>query len=86
LPSVISAFLVAPITSLIPVIGAGYIVGLVELKCRGITQEDIQHLLRCERLEELMDNNLMRVLMVAALSSLGSAIGTFYFIPRFLGL
>ena len=86
LPSVISAFLVAPITSLIPVIGAGYIVGLVELKCRGITQEDIQQLLRCDKLKELMDNNLMRVLMVAALSSLGSAIGTFYFIPKFLGL
>ncbi|AXI25245.1 TraB family protein [Methanofervidicoccus sp. A16] len=86
LPSVISAFLVAPITSLIPVIGAGYIVGLVELKCRGITQEDIQQLLRCDKLKELMNNNLMRVLMVAALSSLGSAIGTFYFIPKFLGL
>jgi len=86
LPSVITAFLVAPITSLIPVIGAGYIVGLVELKCRGITLEDIQHLLRCEELRDLMDNNVMRVLMVAALSSLGSAIGTFYFLPRFLGL
>ncbi|MBW9220502.1 TraB/GumN family protein [Methanothermococcus sp. SCGC AD-155-N22] len=86
LPSVISAFLVAPITSLIPVIGAGYIVGLVELKCRGITQEDIQQLLKCDKLKELMNNNLMRVLMVAALSSLGSAIGTFYFIPKFLGL
>lgn len=86
LPSVISAFLVAPITSLIPVIGAGYIVGLVELKCRGITQEDIQHLFKCDRLRELIDNNLMRVLMVAAFSSLGSAIGTFYFIPKFLGL
>jgi len=86
LPSVISAFLVAPITSLIPVIGAGYIVGLVELKCRGITPEDIHHLFKCDRLRELMDNNLMRVLMVAAFSSLGSAIGTFYFIPKFLGL
>jgi len=85
LPSIISAFVVAPITSLIPVIGAGYIVGLVELKCRGITQEDIQHLFKCDRLRELMDNNLMRVLMVAAFSSLGSAIGTFYFIPKFLG-
>ena len=84
--SVISAFLAAPITSLIPIIGAGYIVGLVELRYRGITTEDIDELFKSDDLKKLMNNNVMRVLMVASLSSIGSAIGTFYFVPRFLGL
>ncbi|MBW9221680.1 TraB/GumN family protein [Methanothermococcus sp. SCGC AD-155-C09] len=84
-PSIIAAFLAAPITSLIPIIGAGYVVGAVELKYRKITSEDISQFLKTEDLKVLMNNNLMRVLMVVALSSIGSAIGTFYFIPRFLG-
>ncbi len=83
--SAISAFLAAPITSLIPVIGAGYIAGLVELKYREITTEDIDELFKSDDLRKLMNNNVMRVLMVATLSSIGSAIGTFYFIPGFLG-
>jgi pheromone shutdown protein TraB len=86
IPSIISAFLAAPITSLIPVIGAGYIAGLVELKYREITTEDIDELFKSDDLRRLMNNNIMRVLMVATLSSIGSAIGTFYFVPRFLGL
>ncbi|HIP17331.1 MAG TPA: TraB/GumN family protein [Methanothermococcus okinawensis] len=85
-PSIIAAFLAAPITSLIPIIGAGYVVGAVELKYRKITSEDISQFLKTEDLKVLMNNNLMRVLMVMALSSIGSAIGTFYFIPRFLGV
>ena len=85
IPSIISAFLAAPITSLIPVIGAGYIAGLVELKYREITTEDIEELFKSDDLRRLMNNNIMRVLMVATLSSIGSAIGTFYFVPGFLG-
>ncbi|WP_018154266.1 MULTISPECIES: TraB/GumN family protein [Methanothermococcus] len=81
----IAAFLAAPITSLIPVIGAGYIAGLVELKYRKITVEDIKELFNTEDFKKLIKNNAMKVLIVAALANLGSAIGTFYFIPRFLG-
>ncbi len=82
--SAISAFLAAPITSLVPIIGAGYIAGLVELKYREITHEDINKLFKYNNINELMNNNIIRVLMVATLSSFGSAIGTFYFIPVFL--
>lgn len=81
----IAAFLAAPITSLIPVIGAGYIAGLVELKYRKITVEDIKELFNTEDFKKLIKNNAMKVLIVAALANLGSAIGTFYFVPRFLG-
>ncbi len=81
--SIIAAFLAAPITSLIPIIGAGYVVGLVELKYRNVSLEDIEKLIYGENLRDFLNNNAMRVLIVATLSSLGSMIGTLYFIPYF---
>jgi pheromone shutdown-related protein TraB len=83
--SALVAFFSAPITSLIPFIGAGWIAGLVELKFREIKKSDIVGLFHANSLKELLNNNLMRILLVAALANLGSAIGTLYFIPRFLG-
>ena len=82
--TMIAAFLAAPITSLIPVIGAGYVAGLVELKFRDVSFNDIGKMMNTESFKELIENQAMRVLLVAALANLGSAIGTFYFVPRFL--
>lgn len=84
LQTIIAAFLAAPVTSLIPVIGAGYVAGLVELKFRDVSFNDIGKMMNTENFKELMENQAMRVLLVAALANLGSAIGTFYFVPRFL--
>lgn len=85
--SVITSFIAAPITSLIPVIGAGYITALVELRYREITSKDIEELIKGDNIIELIkNNNAMRVLLVFILSSLGSVIGTFYFVPGFLSL
>ncbi|EHP84385.1 TraB/GumN family protein [Methanotorris formicicus] len=83
--SALVAFISAPITSLIPFIGAGWIAGLAELKFREIKKSDIIELFHADSLKELLNNNLMRILLVTALANLGSAIGTLYFIPRFLG-
>uniref|UniRef100_A9A820 TraB family protein n=1 Tax=Methanococcus maripaludis (strain C6 / ATCC BAA-1332) TaxID=444158 RepID=A9A820_METM6 len=82
--TMIAAFLAAPITSLIPVIGAGYVAGLVELKFRDVSFNDIGKMMNTESFKELIENQAIRVLLVAALANLGSAIGTFYFVPRFL--
>lgn len=82
--TIIAAFLAAPVTSLIPVVGAGYVAGLVELKFRDVSFNDIGKMMNTENFKELMENQAMRVLLVAALANLGSAIGTFYFVPRFL--
>ncbi|AEF96983.1 TraB/GumN family protein [Methanotorris igneus] len=83
--SALVAFLSAPITSLIPFVGAGWIAGLAELKFREIKKSDIIALFHANSVKELLNNNLMRILLVAALANLGSAIGTLYFIPKFLG-
>lgn len=74
--SVITAFIASPITSLIPIIGAGFFVGYVEAKLRKPTVAD------CERIpDEAQDikgfykNPFTHVLVVVLLSSLGSSLG-----------
>lgn len=74
--SMLTAALAAPITTLIPVIGAGMVVGLVEAWLRKPTVED------CERINQdvqswrgIYRNPVTRVLLVAVASTLGAAIG-----------
>lgn len=74
--SVVTAFLVSPVTTLNPAIASGMIVGLVEAWLRRPTVED------CERAREdaqtlrgLYRNRLTRVLLVSILSSVGAALG-----------
>ena len=75
--TILSAFVAAPITSLNPTIGAGFVTGLVQAflappKVRDLEKvgDDISTLPGWWR------NRLTRVLLVFILSSLGSAIGT----------
>lgn len=74
--SVITAVIASPITSLNPTIGAGMVVGLLEAWLRKPTVQD------CERLNEdvltlkgIYRNPFSRVLLVAAMATLGSALG-----------
>ncbi len=74
--SLVSAALAAPITTLIPVFGAGMVVGLVEAWLRKPTVED------CERINHdvqtwrgIYRNPVTRVLLVAVASTMGAAIG-----------
>ncbi len=76
--SAISAFLCAWLTSLNPLMAAGWISGLVEAKMRKPTYKDLEDLTRAESLRDLMRNRLFRVLLVAAATNVGSFIGTVY--------
>lgn len=76
--SILSAFLVSPITTLHPMIGAGMIVGLVEAWVRKPTVAD------CEGVGEAMmslkgayKNRFTRVLLVALGSTIGAALGAY---------
>ena len=75
--SIITAFFAAPLTSLNPAIGAGWVAGYVEVKVRTPTVKDIRSLSTIETMKEFFSNKLIRVLMVMALANLGSMIGTF---------
>jgi pheromone shutdown-related protein TraB len=74
--SVVTAALCSPLTTLNPTIGAGMVVGLVEAWLRKPTVAD------CERVPDDMTslrgiyrNRFTRVLLVAALSTVGAALG-----------
>ncbi len=74
--SVLTAFGVAWLTSLNPMIAAGWFAGAVELKMRKPSPHDIHGIAEAETLHDLMKNNLFRVILVAALANLGSIAGT----------
>ncbi|HEC57600.1 MAG TPA: TraB/GumN family protein [Candidatus Syntrophoarchaeum butanivorans] len=75
--SVLTAFAVAWLTSLYPMIAAGWFAGLVEAWVRSPAPSDIRKMIEVESLSELMRNPIFRVLLVAAFANIGSLIGTF---------
>ncbi len=76
--SILSAFLCAWLTSINPLIAAGWIAGYVELKVRKPKIDDLVELIKAESFRELFKNKAFRVLLVTALTNLGSMIGTIY--------
>ncbi len=76
--SILSAFLTAWLTSINPLIAAGWVSGYVELKVRKPSVEDVLKLLKAKSLGELWRNRAFRVLLVASLTNVGSMIGTIY--------
>ncbi len=74
--SALTAFAVAWLTSLNPLLAAGWFAGLMEAHVRKPTSEDVKSLMNAESLRELMNNKLFKVILVAALANLGSIIGT----------
>ncbi len=75
--TILGAFVAAPVTSLIPTIGAGWVAGLIELKMRTPQMKDFTSLKKMTSMKDFFANKVVRVLMVAALANLGSVIGTF---------
>ena len=74
--SVLAAFCSAWLTSLNPAIAAGWVSGIVEAWKRGPTTKDIEELSKVNSLSELMRNRIFRILLVAALTNVGSVAGT----------
>ncbi len=75
--SVLTAFFVAWLTSLNPMMAAGWFAGLMEAKQRNPTTDDFKMLVEVESTGEMMNNGLFRVILVAAFANIGSMIGTF---------
>ncbi|MBP1947053.1 TraB/GumN family protein [Methanobacterium petrolearium] len=84
IPSAITAFLVAPITSIHPLLAAGWFAGIVEAKLRGVSMDDLSDLSKTESLRDLWNNNLFRILLVVVGANIGCSIGTFLSIPNVL--
>jgi len=74
--SIVVAFIASPITSLNPTIGAGIVVGLTEAWLRKPTVEDCERINQdVKNLRGVYKNPFTRVLLVAFLSNMGSAMG-----------
>jgi pheromone shutdown-related protein TraB len=85
--SILTAIIASPITSLNPTIGAGMVVGLVEAWLRKPTVADAQRLNQdMMSLSGIYKNAFSRVLLVAALATIGSSIGAFVGAPLVLSL
>ncbi len=75
--AVLAAFIGAPITSLNPTIGAGFVTGLVQAYFASPTVKDMEQMGEdLATLRGWWSNRMTRVLLVFLFSSLGSAIGT----------
>ena len=80
--TIISAFIAAPITSLNPMVGAGWVAAIVQAWVRRPTVKDFEDLPKATAtLRGFQKNPVTKILLVAALANLGSAIGTFVAAP-----
>ncbi len=72
------AFVAAPLTSLNPTIGAGFVTGFVQALVVPPTVRDMEHVAEdLVTLKGWWKNRLARVMLVFLFSSIGSALGTF---------
>ena len=80
--SIMAAFAAAPITSLNPTIAAGWVSGLVQAWIRPPSVGDFEKLPEAlETFRGFVGNPIVRILLVVALSNLGSSLGTFLALP-----
>ncbi len=76
--TIISAFVAAPLTSLNPTIGAGFVTALVQAYCSAPTVADMENVADdIVNIRGWWHNRVTRIILVFFFSSLGSTIGTF---------
>lgn len=80
--TVLSAIVAAPITSLNPMIAAGWVSGLVEAFLRKPKVRDFEELPEdISSMKGFWKNKITRILLLVAFTNLGSILGTFVAIP-----
>jgi len=87
--SALTALLVAWMTTLNPFVAAGWFAGMVEAWKLKPTVADLKKLAQASSFDQMMENRLFKVILVAALANLGAMAGTFlgiYLIWQRLGL
>ncbi|MDY0267391.1 MAG: TraB family protein [Methanimicrococcus sp.] len=71
------AFLLSWFTSINPLLAAGWFAGLSEAGIRKPTTKDMKTMMNAETFKELNNNSFFKVIYVAALTNVGSMLGTF---------
>ncbi|WP_164670511.1 TraB/GumN family protein [Virgibacillus doumboii] len=76
--TIVTAFLVAPLTSLNPLIAAGWFAGIVQAYIRRPNVADFENLSEdVFSVKGFWNNKVSRILLVVVLANLGSSLGTF---------
>jgi len=73
--SIITALLVAPITTIHPLLAAGWFSGWVEAKVRKPQVKDFEGLMRINSIADLWKNGVTRILLVIAFTNVGASAG-----------
>jgi len=85
--TIVSSILAAPLTSLNPMIAAGWVSGLVEAFSRKPKVKDFEAIPEdIVSIKGFWRNNVTRILLVVVFTNLGSAIGTWTAVPLMLKL
>jgi len=84
--SIMVCAIASPITSLNPMVGAGWFAGYTQLKIASPTGKDAQDFLMLDDISLFWKNRVGRVLMVTALGNLGSAVGAMLAGSAIIGL
>ncbi len=87
--SAVTAFAVSWMTSLNPLLAAGWFAAIVEAKIRKPAAGELRQIIEAETFSEMRKIPLFRVVLVAALANVGSTLGTvayFIFIFPVLGI
>ena len=83
--TILAAFVTAPLTSLCPLIGVGFITGIIQALVSKPKISDMQTIQDdVNSLKGFYKNRILRSLLVFLLSSIGSSIGTFVGIPTII--
>ncbi len=75
--SILTAFFVAPISSLNPLLAAGWFAGIVEAMVRKPKVDDFEKLGDITTFGDFFRNRVTKILLIVALANLGSSLGTF---------
>jgi pheromone shutdown-related protein TraB len=73
--AILTAAIASPITSLNPMLAAGWFAGLVQLKVAQPSTRDLQDFLKLDGVSLFWRNKVGRVLLVTALANIGSSAG-----------
>jgi pheromone shutdown-related protein TraB len=75
--SALAAFMVAWLTTLIPLVAVGWFAGMVEARKIKPTVADLKRLAQSDSFKQMMQNRLGKVILVTTLSNLGATAGVF---------
>ena len=84
--TIIVAFLAAPLTSLNPMLAAGWFAGYAEAKMNEPKVKDFESLSKLNGITDFWRNRVTRILLVVVLANLGSTLGTFIALPYLASL